>query len=132
MLGWLAPPRQAEEGARADAGAATAGPGLSPKAKTTDGLLVVEVGEPNAGVYFDGEEVTVASGDGGKKAALRVDPAPRKVGVKKAGFLARRKGGEPEAGGRRVLTAGPPPPAGGVTSPGADSDRIARPGALPV
>jgi hypothetical protein len=64
-------------------------------------------------VYGDGEEVTVTWGDDGKKAAIRVDPGPRKVEVKKAGFLARRKVGEPEVGGRRVFTAGPPPPAGG-------------------
>jgi hypothetical protein len=86
------------------------------KVKTKDGTLVVEVNEPGAEVYVDGERVTVTWGEGGKKAEVRVRPGTRKVEVKKAGFIARGEEVELEAGGRRVLMArlerppAPPPP----------------------
>ncbi len=53
------------------------------KVKTADGVLVVQVNEPNPEVYVDGERVTVSWDDGGKKAEIRVRPGTRKVEVKK-------------------------------------------------
>jgi hypothetical protein len=58
------------------------------KVKTKDGIIVVEVNEPNAEVYVDGEKVTVTWGDGGKKAEIGVRPGTRKIEVKKDGFTA--------------------------------------------
>ena len=56
------------------------------KVKTADGILVVQVNEPNAEVFVDGERVTVTWGDGGKRAEVHVKPGTRKVEVKKDGF----------------------------------------------
>ena len=56
------------------------------KVKTADGILVVQVNEPNAEVFVDGDRVTVTWSDGGKKAEIHVKPGTRKVEVKKDGF----------------------------------------------
>ncbi len=56
------------------------------KVKTADGVLVVQVNEPNAEVFVDGDRVTVTWSDGGKKAEIHVKPGTRKVEVKKDGF----------------------------------------------
>jgi hypothetical protein len=58
------------------------------KVKTADGILVVQVNEPNAEVFVDGDRVTVTWSDGGKKAEIHVKPGARKVDVKKDGFSA--------------------------------------------
>lgn len=75
------------------------------KLKTKEGVLVLEVNEPNAEVFVDGERVTVTWGAGGKKAELRVKPGTRKVEVKKEGFTAHGEKVTPEDGGHSVLTA---------------------------
>jgi formylglycine-generating enzyme required for sulfatase activity/serine/threonine protein kinase len=73
--------------------------------RTADGsILEIEVNEPNADVFVDGEKVTVTWDNGGKKAEIRVQPG-RKVEVKKDGFTVT--GGEVQIkdGQRHVLTA---------------------------
>ena len=56
------------------------------KVKTPDGILVVQVNEPNAEVYVDGARMTVSWNDGETKAEIHVKPGSRKVEVKKDGF----------------------------------------------
>ena len=56
------------------------------KMKTADGILVVQVNEPNAEVFVDGDRMTVSWNDGGTKAEIHVKPGTRKVEVKKDGF----------------------------------------------
>jgi hypothetical protein len=51
-----------------------------------DGTLIVDVNEPNADVYVDGQRAAVAWGNGGKRAEVRVRPGTHKVEVKKDGF----------------------------------------------
>ena len=40
------------------------------KVKTADGILVVQVNEPNAEVFVDGDRMTVSWDDGGTKAEI--------------------------------------------------------------
>jgi len=65
------------------------------KVKTKDGILVIEVNEPGAIVFIDGEKVTVTWGDGekgGHEAVVNVQPGDHKVRVTKKGFsVAARK-----------------------------------------
>jgi len=75
------------------------------KVRTKEGTLVVEVNEPNAEVFVDGERVTVTWGDCGKKAEIRVRLGTRKVEVKKDGFTAYGEEVTLEDGGRKVLSA---------------------------
>jgi len=75
------------------------------KVKTKDGVLVVEVNEPNLDVYVDAEKVTVTWDDGGKKAEIRVKPGTHKIEVKKEGFTTYGEEVEIEVGTRRILTA---------------------------
>ena len=56
------------------------------KVRTADGILVVQVNEPNAEVFVDGDRMTVSWNDGGTKAEIHVKPGTRKVEVKKDGF----------------------------------------------
>ena len=56
------------------------------KVKTADGILVVQVNEPNAEVFVDGDRMTVSWNDGGTKAEIHVKPGTRKVEVRKDGF----------------------------------------------
>jgi hypothetical protein len=72
--------------------------------------LVVEVNEPDAEVFVDGDKVTVTWGDGGKRAEIRVKPGKHMVEVKKDGFTACGKVVEVEEGKRTVLTATLLPP----------------------
>jgi WD40 repeat protein len=51
-------------------------------------ILVVDVNEPNADVFVDGEKVTVKWEGGGKRAEILVKPGTHKVEVKKDGFTA--------------------------------------------
>src|SRR5262249_42862104 len=75
------------------------------QAKIKDGILVVEVNEPNPDVYVDGDKVTVAWGNGGTKTEIQVKPGRRKVEVKKDGFTAHGQVVEIAEGKRQVLTA---------------------------
>jgi hypothetical protein len=61
------------------------------KVGTAEGILVVQVNEPNADVFVDGERMTVSWNDGGTKAEIHVNPGTRKVEVKKDGFGADGK-----------------------------------------
>ncbi len=87
------------------------------KVKTRDGVLVVNVNEPNAEVFVDNERVTVSWANGGKTTEIRVKPGTRKVEVKKDGFSMSGDEVAVGDGGRGVftatlepLTAPPPPP----------------------
>jgi formylglycine-generating enzyme required for sulfatase activity/serine/threonine protein kinase len=73
--------------------------------KTAEGILVVEVDEPNPDVYVDGSKMTVTWGADGKTAEIRLKPGTRKVEVKKDGFTAFGEEVELQDGKRRVLTA---------------------------
>jgi Leucine-rich repeat (LRR) protein len=75
------------------------------KWKTNYGILVVEVNEPNAELYVDGERMTVTWGDGGKKALITVKPGTHKVEVKKSGFSVQGKELTLNEGGREVFSA---------------------------
>jgi hypothetical protein len=79
--------------------------GIILRVPTKDGILVVEVDEPNPEVYVDGQMVTVKWDKGGKKAEIKITPGTQKVEVKKNGFTV--KGGEVELkeGGSRILVA---------------------------
>jgi WD40 repeat protein len=79
--------------------------GVIVRLRTPDGVLVVEVNEPNPDVYMDGQKVTVAWDKGGKHAEITIKPGTRKVEVKKDGFTVT--GGEVELkdGERRTLIA---------------------------
>ena len=95
------------------------------RVKTPEGILVVNVNEPNPDVYLDGDKMTVAWGKDGKHAEIRVKPGTRKVEVKKDGFTAFGEEVALQDGKRRILTAklvsqvppvppnkdNPPPPA---------------------
>jgi hypothetical protein len=73
--------------------------------RTPEGILVVEVNEPNPDVYVDGDKMTVTWGDGGKTALVRVRPGTHKVEVKKGGFTAFGDEVELRDGEHHVLTA---------------------------
>jgi hypothetical protein len=85
------------------------------EAKIKEGILVVEVNEPNPDVYVDGDKVRVTWANGGKQAEIQVKPGRRKVEVKKDGFTAHGQMVEIAEGKRAVLTAKlsqPTPPKG--------------------
>jgi tRNA A-37 threonylcarbamoyl transferase component Bud32 len=73
--------------------------------KSKDGLLVVEVNEPNAEVFVDGERMTVTWAGGGKTTVIRVKPGTRKVEVKKDGFGLAGEEVAVEERGRSVFRA---------------------------
>jgi serine/threonine protein kinase len=75
------------------------------KVKTADGILVVEVNEPNAEVFVDGDRMTVSWDNGGTKAEIHVKPGTRKVEVKKNGFSAAGKELTFKDGDREIFTA---------------------------
>jgi formylglycine-generating enzyme required for sulfatase activity/tRNA A-37 threonylcarbamoyl transferase component Bud32 len=75
------------------------------KGKARDGLLVVEVNEPNPEVYVDGDRMTVSWDNGGKKAEIQVKPGTRKVLVKKDGFTEFGEEVTLQEGKRRILVA---------------------------
>ena len=104
--------------------------GVILKVPTKDGILVIEVNEPNPTVSVDGESVAITWDKEGKKAEVHVAVGTHQVEVKKDGFTVR--GDEAvtlEEGGRKVLTVtlektpGPRPGMPGVgTPPPAQSD----------
>jgi serine/threonine protein kinase len=73
--------------------------------RTADGILVVEVNEPNPDVYVDGQQVTVTWDSGGHKAEIAVKPGTHQVEVKKGGFTAAGETVTLEDHGRTVLAA---------------------------
>jgi anti-sigma factor RsiW/antitoxin (DNA-binding transcriptional repressor) of toxin-antitoxin stability system len=75
------------------------------KPKSTDGLVVVEVNEPNAAVFVDGEPTAVTWASGGKATVIRVKSGTHKVVVKKAGFVMAGEEVTVEERGRAVFTA---------------------------
>jgi formylglycine-generating enzyme required for sulfatase activity/serine/threonine protein kinase len=75
------------------------------RVRTADGILVVEVNEPNPDVYVDGEKVTVAWQNGGVKAEVGVKPGTRKVELKKDGFRVYGQEVTLEDHGRTMLVA---------------------------
>jgi formylglycine-generating enzyme required for sulfatase activity len=75
------------------------------KVKTKDGILVVEVNEPNPDVFVDGEKMTVSWDNGGKKAEIRVKPGTRKVEVRKDGFSVDGKELTFKDGDQEIFTA---------------------------
>jgi hypothetical protein len=76
------------------------------KLKTTDGsILVVEVNEPGAEVFVDGEKVTVTWGKDGKTAEVRVKPGTRKVELTKDGFTTSGEEVTVAEGERKVIIA---------------------------
>jgi formylglycine-generating enzyme required for sulfatase activity len=91
------------------------------RVKTPEGILVVEVNEPEPDVYFDGDRMTVTWGKDGKTAEIRLKPGTRKVEVKKDGFTAVGEEVELQDGKRRVLTASLVRPGGNLE--GAKPDR---------
>ena len=56
------------------------------KLKSNDGLLVVQVNEPNADVFVDGDPMTATWTDDGRTTVIRVKPGDHQVEVKKSGF----------------------------------------------
>jgi serine/threonine protein kinase len=58
------------------------------KVNTTKSTLVLEANEPNANVTVDGEGVSIAWHDGGKRAEIQLNPGSHAVRVTKAGFAA--------------------------------------------
>jgi formylglycine-generating enzyme required for sulfatase activity len=75
------------------------------RVKTADGILVVEVNEPNAEVFVDGDRMAVSWNEGGTKAEIHVKPGTRKVVVQKDGFSAAGKELTFNDGVREVFTA---------------------------
>jgi predicted Ser/Thr protein kinase len=75
------------------------------KVKTDKGTLVVEVSQPGAEVYVDGEKVTVTWQDGGKKAEVQLNPGKYDVRVTKDGFTAVGQTVKLEENGRQVVAA---------------------------
>jgi WD40 repeat protein len=53
---------------------------------TPEGILSIEVSEPNPAVYVDGDKLAVAWGEDGKTAEIRLPPGTHKVELKKQGF----------------------------------------------
>jgi formylglycine-generating enzyme required for sulfatase activity/serine/threonine protein kinase len=56
--------------------------------KTGEGILLLEVNEPNPDVFVDGDKVSVTWDEGGKTARVRLKSGTRKVELKKDGFQA--------------------------------------------
>jgi FKBP-type peptidyl-prolyl cis-trans isomerase len=75
------------------------------RVRTPEGILVVDVNEPNPDVFVDGEKVVVTWANGGKRAEIRVKPGTRKVDVKKDGFSVDGKDLAFKEGDRVVFTA---------------------------
>jgi serine/threonine protein kinase len=105
------------------------------RVQTRDGVLVVQVNEPNPDVYWGDDKLTVTWGAGGKMAEIRVKPGTRQISIKKDGFTAYGKTVTLEEGGHQVIAARlevtPVAPGGqGKTVEG--KERIDRAGTSPV
>ncbi len=75
------------------------------KVRTPDGILVLEVNEPNPEVLVDGAKATLTWDHGGKKAEIRVKPGTHRVEVSKDGFTVSGEDVTVESEGRTVFTA---------------------------
>jgi formylglycine-generating enzyme required for sulfatase activity/serine/threonine protein kinase len=75
------------------------------RVSTAEGVLIVQVNEPDAELFVDGERVTVTWQNGGLKAEVGVKPGTRKVELKKDGFCAYGQEVLLEDRGRTVLVA---------------------------
>jgi formylglycine-generating enzyme required for sulfatase activity/serine/threonine protein kinase len=75
------------------------------RVSTADGILVVEVNEPNPDVYVDGEKITVTWQNGGVKAEVEAKPGTRNVELKKDGFRVYGQEVTLEDHGRTLLVA---------------------------
>jgi FKBP-type peptidyl-prolyl cis-trans isomerase FkpA len=65
--------------------------GVVTRVKTKDGILAIEVNEPGADVFVDGDKVEVTWADGNRKAAIGVKPGERQVEIRKDGFAVAGK-----------------------------------------
>jgi WD40 repeat protein len=74
------------------------------RAKTAEGVLIVQVNEPSPDVYVDGSKMAVTWEDGGKTAVIRLRPGTRKVEVKKEGLSAFGEEVDVQPGRHRVVT----------------------------
>jgi hypothetical protein len=75
------------------------------KVKTRDGVLIVEVNEPGAEVYIDGDRINVTWDKAGKRAEIGLKSGTRQIEVKKDGFTAHGEEVTLEDRGRKVLVA---------------------------
>ncbi len=73
--------------------------------RTVDGVLTIEVNEPNADIVIDGHKATVRWDAGGKQAEISLPPGTRKIEVTKDGFKAVGEQVTIEQNGRQVLVA---------------------------
>lgn len=78
---------------------------LTKKLGPDQGLIIIDVNEPNPDVYLDGKKVTISWTDGGKHAELRVPFGERKVEVKKIGFVSDSEQFTIERGERETYVA---------------------------
>ena len=75
------------------------------KVKTKQGTLVIQVNEPGADVFVDGEKVDVTWADGQMKATVQVKAGERQVEVKKDGFSVAGKQITFKDGDREIFKA---------------------------
>ncbi len=75
------------------------------KFRTADGVVAIEVNEPNPEIFVDGNKATVTWDAGGMKAEITLPAGARKIELKKDGFKATGETVEIEHGSRRVLAA---------------------------
>jgi WD40 repeat protein len=85
------------------------------------GILVVEVDEPDADIYVDGDKMSPRWSHGGKRAELRIKSGTHKVEVKKDGFAAFSEVADLQDGKEFVLRAQVVRPGGEPVRPAADS-----------
>jgi serine/threonine protein kinase/formylglycine-generating enzyme required for sulfatase activity len=75
------------------------------KVKTKEGILIIEVNEPNAEVYVDGEKVTVSWDASGKKTEIQVKPGTHQIELMKDGFTAEGERVTLAEGGHEIVSA---------------------------
>jgi formylglycine-generating enzyme required for sulfatase activity/serine/threonine protein kinase len=75
------------------------------RVKTTEGIVVIYVNEPNPDVYVDGEMITVTWDNGGRIAQVRIMPGTHQIEVKKDGFTVQGKELTLKDGAHEILTA---------------------------
>lgn len=104
------------------------------KIKTSHGTLIVEVNEPDAEVYVDGEKATVSWGDGekgGRQAIITVQPGDHKIKIAKSGFSAVAKELTFKDGKKQVFTARLVPRGKPATAGNDKNSPVERPDAEP-
>jgi serine/threonine protein kinase len=98
------------------------------RVKTADGILVLEMNDPSAEVFVDGERVSVTWGEDGKTAEIRTKPGTRKVEVRKGDVVMLGEEVELREGKRRVLTVRMLADAGKKPDPGKPEETKPTPG----